>query len=737
MSDQVTSLSPSFRDELKPAAVARSLVTGVLLLVVEFVLIASFAALIYADVAPGELAQAIGLLVVGDAILVTFGALLSSYKGSVVIGQDVPAAVFAVTATAAAAAIAATGGDANSSTTFITVAVMIALTTLIAGATFILLGTFKLGNLIRFLPYPVMGGFLAGTGYLLVVGGMGIMTSASGLALFSPEALIRWLPAMALGLLLFFVSRRSGNPLWLPLLVLVAAVAFYLVALALGNTPAMLIEQGWLVGGLSDTALWRFPLSPDLLAQTDWAAIVSQLPVLLPMIFISAIAMLLNANGLELVLKRDLDLNHELVVIGMGNMASALLGGIIGFQSVSVTSLNHSMSGGRRLPGLILAVLLLLTIFVAAPLIAFIPKLVLGGLVIFVGLLLLADWVYDAWFKFPPVDYAIILMILVAIAWRGFLFGVVLGFFATLLIFVFNYSRTAVVRHSLSGSEYRSRVMRNPESRDALAELSQQVLILRLQGYIFFGTANSLFESVRTRANESTIRYVVMDFARVQGLDSTGLLSFQKMRQLAIDKGITLVITHTSPVVQRQLTRGGFVEEPGVIRYFDNLDRGVEWYEDELLASHAEEISSLNTIDSQMQYILPSEVVGRILPFLTRLETIAGDYLMRQGDAPDLMYFVESGQVTAQLDMSDRPPTRLETMQGGRVVGELGFFLDTPRTADVVVDKPGVVYSLSQADLARMRVEDPEANDAFQQIMIRLIGERLVNLTRSFQATQD
>lgn len=733
MADKSAQLPATFADELNPATAARSLVTAVLLFVLEFVIVASFAALIYSEIAPAELAQGIGLMVIGNAILAAIVTLLSTYRGSIAIGQDVPAAIFAV----AAAGIASASSGASSTTIFITVTVMIALTTLAAGLFFILLGTFKLGNLIRFLPYPVMGGFLAGTGYLLIRGGMGIMTSSAGLALLQPDALIRWVPAVILGFVLFLVSRRVRNPLWIPTIVVAAGVLFYLIAWALGSTPAELIEQGWLVGGVAGNTIWQFPLSPQFLGQTDWPAIAGQVKVLAPMILITAIAMLLNANGLELILKRDLNLNHELVVVGLANIAGGLGGVFAGFHSVSITSLNHSMSGGRRLPGLLMSVLLLASILLGSSLIGYIPKLVLGGLVVFVGFMLLIDWLYDGWFKFPPVDYAIVLLILFVIAWQGFAVGVLVGFIAALLIFVFNYSRTTVIRNTLSGSDYRSRVTRSPESRDALAEMSGAVLILRLQGYIFFGTANSLFEKVSARAEQGTMRYAVLDFERVQGLDSTGILSFQKMQQLAANKDFTLILTAVSPTVKRQLARGGFVTESPSLRYFDNLDRGVEWYEDELLASRAQAGPALASLDEQLQYIWPDPATLRIKAYLTRLEIAEGDVLIRQGDTPDLMYFIESGQVTAQLAQSDGPPTRLETMQGGRMVGELGFFLGTQRTADVVVDQPGVAYSLSRAGLERMRHEDPEAFGALQQVIIQLIGERLINLTRAFEALQE
>lgn len=722
--------STTIAAELQPRSIARSIIAGALLFVLEFGLIASFAALVYGTAAPRDLAQGIGLLVVGDAMIVAVIVLLSAYRGTIAIGQDLPAAVLGV------AAVSMTAAASSRDTAFATLVMMVVLTTVAAGALFIFLGTFKLGNLIRFLPYPVMGGFLAGTGYLLVAGGIGFMLEGTELAFFAPEALLHWIPAFGLGVVLFLLARRSSNPFWMPVALLIATVLFFLVSWALGYTPQALAAEGWLVGGLPDTGLWRFPLSASLLSQVEWALIVEQIPVLAPMIFISAVAMLLNANGLELIIKRDLDLNREMVITGVANLFSALVGGIVGYHAISMTGLNHTLSPNRRLPGIVLALLLVASIALGASLISYIPKLVLGGLVIFVGLLLLGDWIYDAWFKFPHIDFLIILLITVVIAWQGFLIGVLLGVAAALIMFVINYSRTNVVRHSLSGADYRSRVTRSPASQEALSALRQQVYIMRLQGFIFFGTANSLLETVRRHAKSDLTRYVILDFRNVNGLDSTALLSFLKMKQLAADQNITLLFTGMSPELQAQISRGGFSEDGETARFFATLDQGIEWCEDRLLATLTDMPAAPDSLAGQFEYILPGAVSERIIPYLHRMEMIAGDYLIRQGDAPDYMYFIESGQVTAQLEFVDAPPTRLETMQGGRVVGELGFYLNTPRTAAIVVDQPGVVFRLAREDLARMEEEDPAAATALQQIIIRLLGERMVQLTRSFQAMQ-
>ena len=93
----------------------------------------------------------------------------------------------------------------------------------------------------------------------------------------------------------------------------------------------------------------------------------------------------------------------------------------------------------------------------------------------------------------------------------------------------------------------------------------------------------------------------------------------------------------------------------------------------------------------------------KLVSYLRRREYAAGDYLVRQGAQSDEIYFIESGQVSAQLESPGQTQVRLETMGGGRAVGELGFFLGVPRTATVIVDEPGVIYSLSTKALADMR----------------------------------
>jgi SulP family sulfate permease len=454
------------------------------------------------------------------------------------------------------------------------------------------------------------------------------------------------------------------------------------------------------------------------------------------------VSLLLNASGIELVIKQDLDLNRELKAAGVGSLLAGLLGGTVNYHALTDTTLNYKTGRGSRLASWTIAGLCGLVLFSGGAWLAFIPKLVLGMLLIFLGLSFLYEWVYLAWSKFPRAEYAIILLILLVIAVAGYLPGVGVGIMAAIGLFVVNYSRINVVKHALSGSEYHSRVTRSSRHQQALLKHAQELYILQLQGFVFFGTANNLLECVRQRIRQTglpPVRFVVLDFDQVTGLDSTALLSFAKMKQVAQERGITLLVTQPSPQIRQQLEKGDFTgETEDRVLVFADLDHGLEWCENQILAQADLSVDvAEQTLQEQFQELLPSTTsLASLFQYLEQQPMEAGTYLMHQGNPPDCIYFVEAGQVTAQLERSGQAPVRLETMRDGRVVGEIGFYLSQERTAAVVADEPSLVYRLSADGLEKMERQSPEAASAFHRIIIHLLAERASHLIRVVSALQ-
>ncbi len=717
-------------DELRPSSLAASLIAGMLTCLLEIVLVISFAALIFSGHLADQLPQALGFILAGNVILVGAIALFSSYRGSVGVAQDVPAAVLGVSATTSVAVLSGEGQAQQ----FATVAMMIVVTTLMTGALFLVLGIFKLGGLARFLPYPVMGGFLAGTGWLLVKGGLGIMvTVPSGGQWLSAPTLLHWLPGAMFGLALFAIGMRFRHALTLPILLALGTLIFYGVVIGQHIPMARLSAEGWLVGSIPAGSLSHLPLSVHVVSQVNWPVLLRQIPDLAPVAIISVIALLLNCGGLELVAKQDIDLNRELVVAGVGNLAGGALGGLVGYPALSLSTLNYRMTGGERVVGVLAALLVGVPAIFDTQLVAYFPKVILGAVVVYLGIGLLVEWIYEAWFKFPKVDFLIIVSVMAVIAASGFLNGLVFGLLVATILFVVSYSRVSIVKFALSATDYRSRVTRGAEQQQLLDREGDHIYILKLQGFVFFGTANSLFDGVREQAHRASmaIQYVLLDFAQVSGMDSTGLLSFTRMWQWAQEQGMTLVLTGLNAQVREQFVRGGCRAPSAGLRFFGDLDHGLQWCEDNVIATASAAGLAPRDLVEQLEAVVRNrDGIVKLVSYLHRQKYAPGEYVIRQGDTPDMIYFIESGQVSAQLEAPGQEPVRLEAMAGGRAVGELGFVLGIRRTAAVIVDTPSVIYTLSMDELTDVARRDPESASLFYRILAYLLAERVVHLTR-------
>jgi len=722
--------------------IALGLGAGGLASLLDLGVLLSLAALIFSGPLVGFVANGIGLLLVGTCVLNIVLALLSSRPAVVGSAQDAPAVVVALIAANIAAHAPA---GASGAATYATVVAAIVLTTVITGVVFLLLGQFRLGSLVRYLPYPVVGGFLAGTGWLLTLGGGSIMTNVPPelsqlYRLLEPPALRQWLPGLILGLMMLLVLRRSQHVLLLPGLLLGATLLFY-AWLALQGVPlAEAQAHGWLLGPFPEQVVWS-PLTPGMLGSVQWPAIAGQLSAIGAAVTISVIGLLLNVSGLQLARREDIDLNQELRAAGGAQLVAGLIGNPPGFQALSLSMVGQHMGARTRLVGIVAGLVCGAAFFFGTAIISLIPRVVVGGMVCYLGLAFLAEWLYDAWFKLSHLDYGVIVLILALIAIFGILPGVIAGLAIAVVLFVVIYSRIDVVKHMLTGASVRSRMTRSYAERELLRARGEQTAVFQLQGFIFFGTADALFERVRQRAlaeDRPRLRFVLLDFRLVPALDSTALLSFSKIQQLGESQGLVLVFTQLAPSIYRQFDQA-LLHSEGMpnVRILPDLDRGLEWCENQVLAGADRPGGGAHTLRAQLAQIVPEATnLDSLLTYFERRTIAPGDYLIHPNEPPDDMFFVESGQVTARIEASGGATVRLESMRGGRAVGELGFYLGRRRTAAVVADESCSVYRITRDGLRRLEQEQPDAASTFHLIIARLLSERAIHLIDTVEALQ-
>jgi SulP family sulfate permease len=430
------------------------------------------------------------------------------------------------------------------------------------------------------------------------------------------------------------------------------------------------------------------------------------------------------------VLHRDLETNRELRDAGLLNVVSGALGGIPGYHALSLTALAERMSANARVAGLIAAAVPFAGVIFGASVIELIPRMIVGGVLVFLGLAFMVEWVWDKRRVLPPVEYGVVLVILAVIVGRGYLPGVEVGLVLAVVLFAVNYGRIELVREVAFGDIYHSNVDRPPSERARLRSMGGDVQILRVNGFLFFGSANGLLERIRKRVEAGPLRFLMIDLRRVTGVDSSAVVAFVKVIGLAQTHGFELVLTGVSEPVRKQLARGG-VDEGELVRFEPDLDRGLQRCEEVLLRE--EGAAEPADLDGDVLAGMPPG----LRTYLERVELEDGAVLIRQDESPTDVFVLESGRLRVETVTAEGTRMRLRTMNPGVVVGEVAMYSGVPRTADVVAEEPTVVLRLSGTEIARLETEDPELAAALHRWLATTIAGRLGESLLAFDALFD
>ena len=246
------------RDEFRLERFLPGLIAGVLIGISDIIFAISMGSLIFSGELTRYLSYGIGIALVTSSVVMIVTSLTSSVSGVICSTQDSSSVILAVVVAGLVTTLSTTRGEDK----LATVLTAITFTTLLTGIFFLVLGLFKLGGLVRFIPYPVVGGFLAGTGWLLLRGSFGVMTGmpltiANIPALLQSNWLLIWVPGASFALLLFFSLRRFRHVLTMPGILIVVIVLFYLVLLATGTSIESATRQGLFLGGVSGEITWQ------------------------------------------------------------------------------------------------------------------------------------------------------------------------------------------------------------------------------------------------------------------------------------------------------------------------------------------------------------------------------------------------------------------------------------------------------------------------------------------------
>jgi sulfate permease, SulP family len=407
-----------------------------------------------------------------------------------------------------------------------------------------------------------------------------------------------------------------------------------------------------------------------------------------------------------------------------------VFGGYTGCVSISRSVLNYNTGGTGPLSGLTVSAISLLMLVFAPTLLGYMPKFVLGGLLIYLGADQLHRWTVQSRRRLSFSEYLSLLAIIVIIVQWGFIAGILIGVVIGCATFALSASRIDSIKFSFNGSEYRSSLDRSREDQALLAANGNNIQGLNLQSYLFFGSANRLYQHVKallTRHPEC--RFLLFDFKLVTGIDSSAAYSFAQIKRAANDRGVTLVLVHLPTSAEKALRSSEFISREVVI--MAELDHALEWCENETITQQSARGDLEASLREWFVRILgteeeAAELIRRCQP----LQVSAGEVIVRAGDAADSMHFILDGRVGVLIPTAQGDLTRVRSLGRYTTIGEMGLVSGAPRNATIQAEAASVLYVLSLKQFEAIKTENPTLSQKLLTFFILVMAERLTFANR-------
>ncbi|ORX93910.1 hypothetical protein K493DRAFT_408202 [Basidiobolus meristosporus CBS 931.73] len=694
-------------------------------------------------------------------------------------------------------------GEDNPTAVIATVMVTYAISSMVTGIAFLLLGIFKLGSLVEFFPRHILVGCIGGVGYFLIQTAIEVCGQVqlhadwdTIVSLFEWHTLLLWSSSLLLALLLRAMERKIEHPMFVPCFFMVVPILFYAVVFFGGFDLEELRKSGWLFP-LPDSSVpfYDFYTRFDF-SQTSWYSIVKTIPAMLSLTFFGILHVPINVPALAVSTNEDsIDTNRELICHGVANFLSGAAGSFQNYLVYSNSILFIRSGGDSRLAGYMLAGATMIVFFMGPQIVGYIPVMVVGSLIYHLGFELMKEAVLDTLGIVHPLEYFTIWAIVVGMAALGFVEGIFLGILLGCIFFVVTYSTRNPIRHTYTGVTAKSTIRRLYRQRKFLDQVGAQIQVLKLQGFMFFGTINSVEASIRELLSKhqwemNPIRFLILDFHLVNGIDFSAAEAFVRVRRLLKAKDIYMVISGVSYHSDLgKALRGVRIwgnDEEDDIQNFDHLNEALEWCENFLLQTYYKNKShsvepkkrNIDIIETQRQETSPAldnslvsvrqmhlyeaannalqgeshaytnfpqplalllqafqEISGSNEEFLFRLsshfvqwEVGQGTVVWAQGDEPEALFLVEQGLLRMNVEKANATKV-VESVLPGTMVGELGFFSLRPRGSTLVAERDSVLWKLSKAEFEKLCEEDPALTVKFMRLALAYSAEGLKTMT--------
>jgi len=707
----------------------------------------AFGVAIYTAIGPGYAGQGAVAGVVG-AIAIGIVAPIFGGTERLISGPCAPAAaVMAALATELAAG--AGGGDSGR------VLLLMTLAALLSGALQLGYGFLGGGTLIKYIPYPVVTGYLSGVGVVIFLkqlpGLFGFESGRGLLAGVSEPQLWRW-PALAVGLATIAamaLAPRLTRAVPPAILGLAAGVAVYFALaafdgrlLALRDNPLVIGPLGGSGGAFTGALSARLAAIPGLRA-SDLGLILSSALTLSVLLSIDTLKTCVVVDALT---RSRHDSNREIVGQGLANLASAALGGVPGAGTSGATLVNIASGARTRLSGVAEGGLVLLAYLLLGGLVAWAPIAALAGILVVVACRMF-DWGSFRLLRHRAtvLDFAVVLSVIATAVGVGLVTASGVGIALSILLFIRDQVRGSVIHRKTHGDRVFSRQKRLPEEMAVLERRGSETVVCELEGNLFFGTTDKLLTQLER--DLASCRFLVLDMRRIRSVDLTGVHLLQQIEAQLSERGARLLYSGLPRALPTGEDLKAYFEEVGLLgpgvgaQAKDQLSDALEWVEDRILEQEgrgaAAEERPLELRDIDFLRGRKQETLLELLACAEERSCGAGERIFRQGDAGDEIFLVRRGRVRIALDFGKGPSYHIATFGRGDFFGEIPFLDRGARSADAVALVETDLLVLSRSRFDAVAAQHPRLGQQFFASLARSLAIRLRQADREIRALEE
>lgn len=706
----------------------------------------AFGVTVYAAVAPhyaafGALAGVLGAMALG-LIAPTFGGtdrLISS-----------PCAPAAAVLSAFAIEMVGQGVDPAS------IVLLMTVLGILTGAIQILIGFLGIGRLIKYIPYPVVSGYLSGVG-LIIIGGQipkfaGVEVGAKWFEVLISPQIWDWrgLTIGGVTVLAMFFSSRFIKSMPATIIGIIAGILAY-AGIAVGDPSLLVLEDnGLVIGSLGATGKGYIGLITDRwfqIGELKLSQVASLVGSALTLAALLSIDTLKTCVVLDQLTRTRHDSDRELAAQGLGNIVASTIGGMPGAGTMGASMVSYSSGSQTRISGVIEGLLTVVVALLLGSFVAWIPVATLSGVLIVVGIRMIdTDPLRFLESRSTVLDFSVVLAVVGVALTIGLIAASAVGVLLSIMLFLREQVGGTVVRRKSFVGERSSAWYRPENEMRILEKKGHSAIIFELQGSLFFGTAQQLYRTLEPEL--LTTDFLILDMQRVQSVDVTAAHTLILVRDALAERNVPLLLSNVRERLPNGRNMREFLELAGLesgkksVLFLPTLEAAIEWVESRLLGESEnpdeDDLPPLELHEIELFKGSKADTLVDLEACLEKRSWKAGETIFSCGDPSNDLFLIRKGEVKIVGSVGRGGSVKhIATYGRGDFLGGQAFLDNRPRSNDAVATRDCDMYVLSLEKYNYLADEHKRIALVLMTKLARLLSIRLRHTNEELTLLQD